>query len=342
MGGAFLETSTPKRIMKNTLLIVVAGIGLGFAAGWLAKPTPETASRSVEDSARSSSRKMVSASPQSAAKTARRNRVVLGENAADDVDPELQKAIDETQSRQTKMMRKRFSDQFDLKIAAMIKELGLNAGQEQALRDFYAKQLEKIDISNMASIMTDPGKISEIAGAIRGDGLNDYMQAHLSGDQLDGLEAYQERKKKSQVESVALKDLAKLQQTLDLSLEQKDEVYGLLMEDAEKGLEEQSDADFVSRAMMSSYGVEMDLGDMDMGSMMELANPQNAGDLNQASMIQQIKDKRQKQIDAKVERLAPVLNDNQQAQYRKSLESKGGMLNMMIQGIEARSQTSGE
>jgi hypothetical protein len=139
----------------------------------------------------------------------------------------------------------------------------------------------------------------------------------------------------SKIESRAMKDLAKLQQTLDLSEDQKQKVYDVLMEDAVKSLASQSDADFVTRSMMSSMGVEMDLGDMDMGSVMTLHTDSEDAPTDRASMIKQMKENRQKKIDAKVERLAPVLDESQQQQYRKSLENKGGMFNMMIQGVEA-------
>ncbi|BDS06432.1 hypothetical protein NT6N_14720 [Oceaniferula spumae] len=328
--------------MKNTLLTATAGIALGFAAAWFIKPTTEQADASTAEAPRPASRAstVANTSPEEKSRSLTRSGVTIqSATSMDDLDPETKKAMAEGQQRQSEMMRKRFSDQFDMKIAAMVKDLGLNAEQEKALREFYAEQLKKIDLSDMASFGTDPDKMKEMAAAIRGDGLNDFMKSHLSEDQMEGLEAYQERKKKSKIESAALKDLAKLQQNLDLSQEQKDDVYGILMEDAEKRMDAQSDADYVARAMMSSYGMEMDLGDMDMGSVISLASPDNGGNIDQATVIQQMKENRQKQIDEKVQRLSPVLNETQQAQYRKSLENKGGMLNMMLQGVEVEGKT---
>jgi len=255
--------------------------------------------------------------------------------SGEEMDPETKKRIEESQSRQTEMVKKRLGDKFDMQITAMVKELGLNASQEKALRAFYAEQLEKVDFANGMSAMGDADKMKEMAAALRGDGLNDAMKNVLSADQMEGLEAMQERKQNSKIESRAMKDLAKLQQTLDLSEDQKQKVYDVLMEDAEKSLESQSDADYVTRSMMSSMGVKMDLGDMDMGSVMSLHTDGEDAPTDRASMIKQMKENRQKKIDAKVERLAPVLDESQQQQYRKSLENKGGMFNMMLQGVEA-------
>jgi hypothetical protein len=326
--------------MKNTLIIALVSISLGFAAGWLAKPET-AASEDTETAARTTSRKAKPSSSQGSsdsdkAKSTRRSGVTVRSMSSDEeMDPEMKKRIEESQRKQTDMVKKRLGDKFDMQITAMVKELGLNASQEKSLRAFYAAQLEKVDFSDGMSAMGDPDKMKEMAAALRGDGLNDAMKNVLSEDQMEGLEAMQERKQNSKIESRAMKDLAKLQQTLDLSEDQKQKVYDVLMEDAEKSLESQSDADFVTRLMMSSMGVEMDLGDMDMGSVMTLHTDSEDAPTDRASMIKQMKESRQKKIDTKVERLSPVLDESQQEQYRKSLENKGGMFNMMLQGVEA-------
>ncbi len=253
----------------------------------------------------------------------------------DDMDPETKKKTEGSQFAQIDMVKKRLAGQFDMKIAAMVKELGLNASQEKSLRAFYAEQLEKVDFAEGMSGMGDPEKMKEMAAALRGDGLSDAMQNILSDDQMEGFEVMQERKKNSKIESRAMKDLSKLQQTLDLTDDQKDKVYGVLIEDAEKSIESQSDADYVARAIMSSMGVEMDLGDMDMGSIMSFGIDDETNPTDRAAAIQKMKEYHQNRIDSKVERLSSVLDETQQQQYRKSLENKGGMFNMMMQGLEA-------
>lgn len=59
-----------------------------------------------------------------------------------------------------------------------------------------------------------------------------------------------------------------------------------------------------------------------------------SGATDQASFIRKLKDDRQKRIDGKVVRMAPFLNETQQEQYRKALKNKGGMLDMMLDGME--------
>ncbi len=45
-----------------------------------------------------------------------------------------------------------------------------------------------------------------------------------------------------------------------------------------------------------------------------------------------------KKIDAKVERMAPVLSEPKLKQYRNYLESSGGLFNMMMQGMEVQTE----
>jgi len=170
-----------------------------------------------------------------------------------------------------------------------------------------------------------------VAAALRGEGVIDFMQDILSEDQMRGLIEFQEKKKVSKIESKALKDFAKLQQSIDLSDEQKDEVYTLLYDDVEKSLNSQSDADFVTQSMMSSMGVDLGMGELDMNSIMSGTDGEEAP-RNRADILQRIKESHQNKIDRKVAHLAPVLNETQQQQYRKSLESKGSMLQMLLKG----------
>ena len=326
--------------MKNTILIAIVCITLGFAAGWIIKPET-TVTETEETTTRPASRATATSNESRSSdvekpRSTKRSSVTVKRSGADrEIDPATKKQIEEAQSKQTEIVKKRLSDKFDMQITAMVKELGLNASQETALRAFYAEQLEKVDFEGGMSSVGDPEKTREMAAALRGDGLNDAMENVLSADQMEGLETMQERKKNNEIESRAMKDLSKLQQSLDLSEDQKQKVYDVLMQDAQKKLAAQSDADYVTRAMMSNMGIEMDLGDMDMGSVMTLHTDGENAPTDRASIIQKMKDDRQKRIDEKVARLAPVLNETQQQQYRKSLESQGGVLNMMIQGMDS-------
>ncbi|NWK55097.1 hypothetical protein HW115_05715 [Verrucomicrobiaceae bacterium N1E253] len=323
--------------MKNTILLAILCLALGFSAGWLAKPATTTAP--PEEDPAPVTRANKKASPKSVATTPdtrpRTRSSVEVYSSDDELDEETKQQINEAQSRQQKMVRDQLKKKFDLKIAAMVEELGLDAEQEKALRDFFEQQLDVLSESNPMEMASDPEAMKKLAAAMRGDGLNEHMANHLSEEQIDKLEAFETRQKKNKTEGMAMKDLAKIQQALDLSEEQRDAVYGILVEDAAKNLENQSDTTVVMDGMMKSMGMEMDLGDMDFDGLMQLDPAQNNGEpIDQSSVIAKMKEDRTKKIDAKVERMAPVLNENQLKQYRSHLESKGGLFNMMIQGME--------
>ena len=328
--------------MKNTILLAIVCIALGFSAGWLAKPDTKSngGSPSDEPSKRSSTSSKTSTATakkhQPTARPARTGATAKKVTSMDELDPETKKQIEESQKKQQKMVRDQLKKKFDLKIASMVKELGLDASQEKALRAFFDQQLDLLSSSSPMESMGDPDSMKKMAAAMRGDGLDDYMKEFLSDDQMEGLETFQKRQKKNKIEGKAMKDLSKIQQALDLTDDQRDAVYNVLVEDAEKSIDAQSDANVVMDGMMKTMGLDIDMGDMDVGSLMQMdANQKKGEKIDQVSIIAQMKEDRAKKIDAKVERMAPVLNEAQLDQYRNHLESKGGMFNMMIQGMES-------
>ena len=313
--------------MKNTMIFVALSLVIGFAVGWLAKPAKETPQ---DDNvrviaARTPSR---SADPSSAprqARPAQRSGVTARKaspgGAMDPGTVELMR--EESRKRENKMMRKIYAGKFDARIVAIVKELGLSAVQEKALRTFFDGQLEKIDMSAAETVSpgnVDSEELKRTVAAMRGDGLNEFMKDHLTGVQMEALETFQERQRNNKIESHALKGYARLQD-LNLSDDQRDKVYNLLVEDAEKRLASQSDLDFLSRSMMSGIGVEADLGDIDIGSV--IGHAEGGGSEAHGAWLKRRDELRKKMIDMKVARLAPVLNEAQQQQYRKILEDKG-------------------
>lgn len=179
--------------------------------------------------------------------------------------------------------------------------------------------------------MASEDATAALAAALRGDGLVDHMADLISDEQLVKLEEIQERKKNNTIESTALKSLSKLQQALDLDDDQKDQVYDLLLEDAEKNLDSESDAELVTKTMMSGMGVDLDLESMGISELFNMSNSPDPGVTDKESLMEKMAEARQNSINEKVERFSSILNETQQAQYRKDLESKGGLGNSIMQ-----------
>lgn len=321
--------------MKPTIPLVLAGIAIGFAGGWLAKPDTTTAENdTIPENARPSTRAesrtkaKVDEKPRS---TSRKAITVVRDG--EEVDPEMQKAMDESRKKQQEMVRNRMKKQYDLRIAAMVRELGLNPEQEKALREFYDQQLDKLTSMDPEKLLNDPEGIKDLAASMRGDGLNDFMKDKLTAEQQERLEAMQKRQHKNKIEARAMKTLAKLQQSLDLTEEQEDQAYAILSKDAEKQVEAQTDEDFIMRSYMETMGMGFDMGDDDLGGVFKIQQAaQDGGDPK--DIIEQIKKDRQAEIDRKVELMSPVLNEGQLKQYRGQLENQGGIFDMMLQGDE--------
>lgn len=331
--------------MNKLLNVALVCLPIGFASGWLAKPSNDSKivkSTPIAASVQESEPKKKLPRPGSLSPSQKaRKQPTMGSSftingdSADELSPEMKKMVEDAKNSQMDMMSKSVAGKFDLRIASMVAKLGLDAAQESALRAFFDGQLKKIDPSLMMA-GGSPEKYAEMAAALRGDGLKEFMADQLDEKQLEEFDALEKRKHENKVESAALKNLAKLQQTLDLSDSQKDEIFGLYVENAKQKLDNQSDSSFVSEAMMSSMGVSMDLEEMGLESVMEMPE-MTGGEMDQATMMQFMKDSRQKKIDQKVKKLSPILNENQLSQYRKSLENKGSAMNMIIQNVEGAS-----
>lgn len=324
-------------LMKPTIPLLFTAIAMGFAAGWLAKPAvPASTAATTPEHARSSTRSESRPTAEVADKQRSSSRTsvkVAGGKAADEMDPEMKKAMEDAERKQKEMVRKKLKKQNDLRIAAMVRELGLNPEQEKSLRAFYDQQLEQIMSVDTEKIVSDPDAIKSLAAAMRGDGLNDYMKDKLDVDQQEALVAMQERQHKNKIEGRAMKTLAKLQQSLDLTKEQENEAYAILSKDAESQLEAQTDEDFVMRGYMETMGMGSMMGDDDLGSMIKFQQAmQDGGDPK--DIIKQVKESRQAEVERKVELMSPVLNDGQLKQYRGQLENQSGIFDMMIQGME--------
>ncbi len=314
--------------MKTTLSLILLSIVIGFTAGWLIKGQPQNSKLESESSemARPSSRVTAASQPlqDDAPRPSKREKrepkvVVYGGDLEKETNPEMKRKLEKMKANHDERVKKRFKDRLDSKITDMVKELNLNAEQAKALRAFYGDYFDDINMSNLGSLMKDKEKMKETAALLRGDGLGEYMEDHLSPDQLESFNAMQERKKENEIESLALKDLAKFQKSLDLNQDQKDAMYDLLIEDAEKKLAERSDQEVVMNAIMPGIGDVIS----------QVGQGLNLGKLGQKTEAQQ------KEIDDQVQRMSTVLNESQLEKYRENLESQSP--SGLIQGGEVQS-----
>lgn len=324
------------------------GIAIGIAIGWGIKPSEERGivsssgegAMAGKTSPRPDPARAGDDDPSLAARASDRRTGARVVTDLDDMDPEMLRQIEEAQAKQAEVIKRGLRSKLEHRIARIVEELGLTDAQAQALKTHVETTLESFDGGMLEGMdgPPDPEKIGALAALLKGEGLAEVLGAALSGDQRQGLEGVLERERRNNIEARALKDLSKLQRTLDLEPGQRDQVYAVLMDDAEEWLGRQSDTDLVMREMMSGMGMEMDFGDMDMS----MVFGQDTDTTDPAEMMRRMRDAQEQQLEARVERLRPVLDEPQLERYRESLESQGGLFQMMIDETEEGPTGRGE
>lgn len=316
--------------MKTTVLIATC-TAIGVAAGWFLKPEneaapSETATPTVSSRAKSST---------NTEKTTRNDRSVVssrrnGQSDSDNTDARATRALSsgkQYQERFMKMLAKRQNAKIDARIAKLVAQLNLTPEQEAALR----KALEEKNSSSTSGEFSPFSMAGQTGDASVDEALKDILTDEQKEEHVD----LKERELANKVESRALKQLAKLSD-LDMTQEQKDAVYDILYQQAEKTTGEASPMHDSISAITSGLGVDIDPDDLGLGFSVGAEMYQSAREGEQdkpQDMSALIKERQQKVIDEKVQALSPVLNDSQLEQYRSSLELKSsGLFGSFLQG----------
>lgn len=327
--------------MKSTITIGTLCLVIGVAVGWFAKPAPVSQATVVTNTTAPSK---AAARPPSTTRThapdSKSERganssstiVINGEELDEDQLDERNKQMEE---RIGKMMLDRQRKQFDRKLADLVKKLGLDATQETKLRAFFDAQL-----AQMEGFMSSDGDdefegIKEFTALVRNDGLGDQLATLLTDDQLEAYDQMKSAERARKVESMALKDLSKLNSVLELTPDQKEDVYDLLYGAAETKIDTNKDANTMMSVMVGGLGMEMGFDDIGMESALQAQIESGDGggqaDPDPNAWKKALKENNRKRIDQQVELLSPALSEEQSSRYREHLESQslgllGGML----------------
>ncbi len=324
--------------MKNTIILSLVCLGLGFAAGWVAKPAPDFSTAAAPDTtpAKSESRRSTNPPASSATesdrkKTSLNSFVIGGDDQIKEFDAETRQAMANSQKQWGEMFKKRQMDKIDARIAKLTTELNLTPAQQAELRKLLETKSKGME--SMLSGTGDMSKVGDLASLMNG-GVDEALKGLLTPEQEEAHEALQKRELANKVEASALKNLAKLSY-LDLSQEQKDAAYDILYADAEKSAGKTSSQNAMVSAMTEGMGIELDMEDLGISGALEMENAGNSSERpNPADIMAKMKESQAKRVAEKVEALRPVLNETQLEAYRKNLESKsGGILGGMLGGF---------
>ena len=230
----------------------------------------------------------------------------------------------------------------DALVADLGEKLDMNDVQLVALQKVHAQRLD--ELTELVGDWDGEGgealpklrKMKEVGALMRGAGLREDLRDILTEDQLKAFDADQKKVWDREVESRAYKDLAKINRVLELSEEQKDEVFALLHEDAGENLEADQDlVAFLSRtsAMLETPGNGDQGGDhidmIKMLSQMPEYGGENQDGQDEQTYLAEFEQRETAEIEERVERFAQVLDEAQLDRYRQHLDSSNQVLNMV-------------
>ncbi|MFD0892636.1 hypothetical protein KBB96_14525 [Luteolibacter ambystomatis] len=323
-------------------LLCLAG---GIAVGWFARPmaaSSTAASAPPVPAATAPANSAPAPEKPAGSETAANGRTSSGRPAKPDNDESkakrdakakeaMKKGQDQMAKRMTDVQRKKFEARLD-KLAA---DLNLNDDQKAKIRAAMEKRFE-----TFGSLLTrddddtnDLAHMKEIGELMKSDGLDTATEGVLTDEQKEQYTAFKGKERQSRIESKAFKDLGNITNVLDLSPEQRDNVYQVLMTEAATREDNQKASGNMMSLFSDGLGFQFDdeLGVQDlMQEQMEAQmQQQGGGKTSMADIRKNFQATVKQRTDAKVEALRPYLSEPQLQQYRSHLETKGGgLLNM--------------
>ncbi|BCU77070.1 hypothetical protein [Luteolibacter sp. LG18] len=241
------------------------------------------------------------------------------------------KAQDQMAKRMTDVQRKKFEARLD-KLAA---DLNLNDDQKAKIRAAMEKRFETFGslLTHDEDSSNDLAHMKEIGELMKTDGLDTATEGVLTDEQKEQYTAFKGKERQSRIESKAFKDLGSITNVLDLSAEQRDNVYQVLMTEAATREDNQKTGSMMSLfsdGMGIQFDDELGIQDLMQEQMEGQMQQQQGGEKTSMADIQKnFRATVKQRTDAKVESLRPYLSETQLQQYRSHLETKGGgLLNM--------------
>lgn len=222
-------------------------------------------------------------------------------------------------------------------LADLARKLNLNEEQKGHLAKVLDGRMEEIR-RKMKKGKEEKGEfqMKEIGALIRGEGMRESIAVFLSDKQLSAYDSHKKEEWSRQVESRAYKDLAQINSILELNEAQKDQVYEILYEDAGTKMEANRDVQAFMGMLSGQMGVGIDVGDDGVADMMELTVMlESEGDLDENEIMRQMQERRTTRNAEKIDRMKPILDDQQLERYREHLESPTPLLQQMLLGVES-------
>lgn len=319
--------------MRNLIIVGVVMLGVGFGIGWVSKPAPRGKAAAAVAAGEKPERKASSAGVREEKEAVpdrkRPDRPEADPDPLRGLTDEQRKEAKRAQEMMTKQVVKGFRNQFEQHLRKLGENFDLTDAQKESLTGWFESRLTEMDGLSFGDAKSME-RLGELTKELTTRSLEEELAKSLDEDQKAALGEFQQKEVKSKADAKALKHLSKMQGVFELGEEQKDEVYRILAEQAEETVREQESNPDPSKVLVEGMGMDMDPYDLGLqqavteafGDPMALSNASgSAGD--REAMGKALKEAIDKRIDARVEALRPVLSEEQLAQYRRELQTKG-------------------
>ena len=320
--------------MKNTVIIGLLCLGIGFGVARLLVPSPEDPESAEIQKSPSSTPGDPKRSADLSGEISKSDRpdpsaIVLNGKEADPNVEDIRQRFQTGQGRFRKIMAERQKNKEEVRIQKLVDRLGLTDAQADKLRAYFAKNREELE-----ALMADGDwrKMRQLTKTLGDDALDAALADILTDDQKTAYEEMKQRDLANKVEARAYRDLATIQGILDLNPAQKDQVYAILHKDAAQKTESNPEANSIIATITEGIGLDINPDDLGIGfsgaiqSFVHRAGGGEQPSEDRDDFLQSIRDNQQQEIDNKVELLAPVLDEGQEETYRTHLETRGGGL----------------
>ncbi len=330
--------------MKNPFVVGLVMLCIGIGIGWVAKPVPDAGkSGVVANSSGKSAPPPPQPGPPPAADGGNPGKRAIRPPEPPKPAPGMptEEQMDQAKKMQSEMAKKMVENQrtkFQSQIDRLSENVALTDAQKSKLSAWLDERFQGFENLDF----TDPVKMEEFtkqAGQLNDAALEAQLDGTLSPEQETALTDFKTRERASKVDALALKSLSNLQGLIQFEAGQRDKVYEILSESAGETLDAQSKTPDVSSMFTEGMGIEMDpygLGIQEaftesMGGSVKFQNDPE----KQQGLAKTLREVINGRIDAKVEKLRPVLNDKQLENYRTGLQTKGlGVYGTVLETME--------
>jgi hypothetical protein len=303
--------------MKSTHLIAAAAALVGFAAGWVFKPSAAATGGDAETAARQ----------ESGTRAARDSKSRVRDDRPLVLRSRGERAAETDADAATKAAHQRFEQTFGdatqraqrARLNRFVEALGLSAEQEAAMAALLNRRRE--GFRSLEGSGKTPAESMQLANAAEKKFQEEIHQL-LDPEQAEALTALQEREKENDIEARAQRDLADLIGQVDLSADQRDQVLEIYRDlSATRAESKPQGWDLMHEAFDVMGGPHMAVID-DLGDIMD--DPDAMRD--PAAVQQRLIQVQRAAMEEKINRLGSVLTPGQLAQFRATMEARSSFM----------------